>query len=185
MQLTSTLLFTCSWSSRGVDELLPTPLSSIFCLQFIRIKSKEWKRTDSTVMEFKNCSIWFELGDFIWDLQLAFAFRCWLGNRWQQPCTVLLSLQSRGSSSCNIRIARGMSSYCTDFRVGFVFRICSYTPLEAFFQTSVCSGYTLQLASFWEAISDKELQSKTKPFFSEVLAPLSILCVIQLTLLLF
>lgn len=46
MQLTFTLLFTCSWSSWGVHELLPTPLSAIFSFQFIRIKSKEWKWTD-------------------------------------------------------------------------------------------------------------------------------------------
>lgn len=41
MQLTFTLLFTCFWSSQGVHELLPTPLPSIFCLQFLRIKSEE------------------------------------------------------------------------------------------------------------------------------------------------
>lgn len=45
MQLIFTLLFTCSWVIPRSGSI-PTPLSSIFCLQSVRIKSKEWRWTD-------------------------------------------------------------------------------------------------------------------------------------------
>lgn len=146
--------------------------SSLFSLSELKAKSENEQM--SVVKEFNNCLTWFELRDFIWDLKLVFPFRCWLGNKWQQPCTVLLSLQTRGSSSRNLCIAGGTSSYCADFGMRFVFWMCSYIPVEAFFPASVSGSHTLQLVSCWES-SMRQLvtsNSRARPrlFFSKVFA---------------
>lgn len=125
---------------------LPCLQSAVYRVSELKANSENEQM--STILEMNNYLTGFNLGDFIWDLQWVFAV---LGKRWQHQKYLAFFFAARSSSIASTCIARDMSSYCTGFRVGFVFWICNYTPAEVFFHASVYWSYALQLASCWEA----------------------------------
>lgn len=65
MQLTVTLLFTCSWSSLGVDELLLSPCLQSAVYSISELTANSENKQMSTILEINNYLTGFNQGDFI------------------------------------------------------------------------------------------------------------------------